>query len=348
MVRILLATCRSDLQELIEKAALDDPDVKLVGTARSETEAVRLARELSPDIVVVELLLSGEDSAGTVKEIMISAPAPVIVVSCDNRAELGSLSGRALEAGALAVIPAPPLVDGRLQKTGTDKFLSTIKAMSQVKVVRQRRNRSGADKRADVPPVGRSASIGIVGITASTGGPAAIRSILKNVSAGFPAPILIVQHISSGFIEGVAVSLDATVPLKVKVAEDGERLKPGTVYLAPDGHQLGVSGRTRICVTDDAAGYSFKPSGSYLFSSIARAFKTESLAVVLTGMGDDGTEGLRSLRKAGGKVIAQDEMSSIIFGMPKAAIGADLVDFVLPLERIAGKIVALSGNGQGG
>lgn len=346
MVRILLATCRSDLQELVEKAALDDADVKLVGTARSETEAVRLTRELSPDIVAVELLLNGEDSADTVKEIMISAPAPIIMVSFDNGAELGSLSGRALEAGALAVIPAPPLVDGRLQKTAADKFLSTIKAMSQVKVVRQWRKRSGVDK--DVLPVGRNAPIGIVGITASTGGPAAIRSILKNVPAGFPAPILIVQHISSGFIEGVAVSLDAAVPLKVKVAADGERLKPGTVYLAPDGHQLGVSGRTRICVTDDAAGYRFKPSGSYLFSSIARAFKTESLAVVLTGMGDDGTEGLRSLRKDGGKVIAQDERSSIIFGMPKAAIGAGLVDFVLPLESIAEKIVALSGNGQGG
>jgi two-component system chemotaxis response regulator CheB len=138
------------------------------------------------------------------------------------------------------------------------------------------------------------------------------------------------------------------VPLNVKVATNGERLRPGTVYLAPDCYQLGVSGRSRIRVTDDAPVGGFKPSGSYLFGSIARAFKDESLAVVLTGMGDDGTKGLRSLRKAGGKAIAQDEKSSIVFGMPKAAIGAGLVDFVLPLQSIAEKIVAMAEGGMNG
>jgi two-component system, chemotaxis family, protein-glutamate methylesterase/glutaminase len=130
--------------------------------------------------------------------------------------------------------------------------------------------------------------------------------------------------------------------LRVKVAIDGERLRAGTAYLAPDGFQLGVSGRSRIRVSDDAPVDGFKPSGSYLFSSIARAFKAGSLAVVLTGMGSDGTEGLRALRKAGGKVIAQDETSSVVFGMPKAAIGAGLVDFVLPLESIGEKILAMA------
>lgn len=164
----------------------------------------------------------------------------------------------------------------QLEQPAIEKFLSTIKAMSQVKVVRQWRQKVRGDRAAkDQPPTART-PIGIVGIAASTGGPAAIRAILKDISADLPVPILIVQHMSNGFIDGVAASLNATVPLTVKVARNGELLKPGTVYLAPDNCQLGVSGRSRLRVSDDAPVNGFKPSGSYLFGSIARAFKGES------------------------------------------------------------------------
>ncbi|ACP21840.1 CheB, chemotaxis response regulator containing a CheY-like receiver domain and a methylesterase domain CheB (plasmid) [Sinorhizobium fredii NGR234] len=347
MVRILLATSRVDLQELVERAVRSDASAELLGVARSFAEAVTMARQLSPDIVTMELRLGEHDSVEAVREIMVSAPAPIVMVS--RVEELGSVAARALDAGALAVIPAPPPVDGRLEKAATEKFLSTIKAMAHVKVVRQWRKKSGGDGRNDQGDLAAAhAPIGIVGIAASTGGPAAIRSILMNVSSKFPAPILIVQHMSSGFIDRVAASLDATVPLNVKVATDGERLRAGMVYLAPDGRQLGVSGRSRIRVVNDAPVDGFKPSGSYLFGSIARAFKGEALAVILTGMGNDGTEGLRALREAGGKAIAQDEESSVVFGMPKSAIGAGLVDFVLPLESIGGKIVALAEGRESG
>ncbi|OAP36453.1 chemotaxis response regulator protein-glutamate methylesterase [Sinorhizobium glycinis] len=349
MVRILLATSRVDLQELVEKAVRGDPAAELLGVARSTAEAVAMARQLSPDIVTMELRLGDHDSAEAVSEIMVSAPAPIVMVSRDNGGELGVAAARALEAGALAVIPAPPPVDGRLEKAATEKFLSTIKAMAHVKVVRQWRKRAGDRRRIDQRRAAAAdRPIGIVGIAASTGGPAAIRSILMNMSSRFPAPILIVQHMSSGFIDGVAESLDASVPLRVKVAADGERLRPGTAYLAPDGLQLGVSGRSRIRVVNDVPADGFKPSGSYLFGSIARAFRGEALAVILTGMGNDGTEGLRAVREAGGKAIAQDEGSSVVFGMPKSAIGAGLVDFVLPLESIGGKIVALAEGEENG
>ncbi|ASY65500.1 Chemotaxis response regulator protein-glutamate methylesterase CheB (plasmid) [Sinorhizobium sojae CCBAU 05684] len=340
MVRILLATSRLDLQELTEKAVGADGMTVLVGVARSNAEVVRLARELSPDIVTMELRLSEQDSDAAVRQIMISAPAPIVMVSREDGAALGTVSARALEAGALAVIPAPRPVDGRLDTAVAEKFLATIKAMAQVKVVRQWPKKEAG--RNDAGNGGRQAPIGVVGIAASTGGPAAIRSILMRLPATLPAPILIVQHMSNGFIDGVAASLDASVPLRVKVATDGDRLRPGTAYLAPDGLQLGVSGQLRISVSDDAPVDGFKPSGSYLFASIARAFKAQSLAVVLTGMGSDGTGGLRALRIAGGKVIAQDETSSVVFGMPKSAIGAGVVDFVLPLDRIGEKIVALA------
>ncbi|MBB4184370.1 chemotaxis protein CheB [Sinorhizobium terangae] len=341
MTRILLATSTPGLEQLVNKAAGSDPAVELVGVARSGKDAVRITGKLLPDIVAVEL--RDNDTAETVREIMITAPTPVVMVSYQDGSQLGALSARALDAGALAVIPAPTASDASLEQAAIDKFLSTIKAMAQVKVVRQWRKKTSGDLPAEgaARPVA-SSPIGIVAIAASTGGPAAIRSILKDLPADFPAPILIVQHMSNGFIDGVAASLDSMVALKVKVGANGERLRPGTVYLAPDGHQLGVSGKSRLRVVDEAPIQGFKPSGSYLFGSIARSFRAESLAVILTGMGDDGTEGLRALHVAGGKVIAQDEKSSIVFGMPKSAISAGLVDFVLPVEEIARKITALA------
>lgn len=348
MVRVLLATSRLDLRELVQKSVDADQSAVLVGIAGGIAEAVRMARDLSPDIVAMELRLDERESHEAVRQIMISAPVPIVMVSWENDGPLGAATSRALDAGALAVIPAPPLAGGGLEKAATDKFLATIKAMAQVKVVRQWPKKQPT-KRNNAGDGGSDAPVAIVGIAASTGGPAAIRSILAQLPVTFPAPILIVQHMSNGFIDGVAASLDASVPMKVKVATDGERLRPGMAYLAPDGCQLGVTGRSRIRVSDDVPVDGFKPSGSYLFRSIARAFKAQALAVVLTGMGSDGTEGLRALRMSGGKAIAQDETSSVVFGMPKSAIGAGLVDFVVPLENIGDKIVALArGEGANG
>ncbi|WP_322883454.1 chemotaxis protein CheB (plasmid) [Sinorhizobium medicae] len=340
MVRILLVASTHEVEELVKKAIESDASAELLLTARSGKDAVRMTGELLPDIVAVELCPSGDDSAKTVREIMISAPTPVVMLASRDGSQLGTASAQALEAGALAVIPAPGAHGTALDAPAIEKFLSTVKAMSQVKIVRQWRQKDHGSKDRTVPAA--NAAIGIVAIAASTGGPAALRSILKEISADFPVPILIVQHMSNGFIDGVAASLDATVPPTVKVARNGELLRPGTVYFAPDNYQLGVSGRSRLRISDDAPVNGFKPSGSYLFGSIARVFKGESPAVILTGMGDDGTEGLRSLRVAGGKAIAQDEKSSVVFGMPKSAIGAGLVDLVLPLESIAENITAIA------
>jgi two-component system chemotaxis response regulator CheB len=344
MVRVLVAASSVQLQELFERAARTDADVQIVGLARSGTEAIAMARELLPDLVAVGLRLRDLDDAETVKEIMIEAPVPIVMVAQDIGADLGNLSVRALASGALAVIPAPLVSDGRPEEASTRKFLSTLKAMSQVKVVRRWRERPGSARRAS-GPMGQATSR-IVAIAASTGGPAAILAILRHIPAGFPVPILVVQHISSGFINGFAASLDAAVSLKVKVATDGDPLKAGTVYLAPDNRQLGVANRSRIRVADDPPVHGFRPSGTYLFDSIARVFGNKSLAVILTGMGTDGAEGLREIRKVGGQAIAQDETTSVVFGMPKAAIDSGFVDHVLPLDGLAHEIIRQTGGAE--
>lgn len=339
MIHVLLVACNVGLQALVEKVIQTDAEVQLVGLAASGAEAIKMATKLKPDLIAVGLRLDDPDSANVVKEIMIEAPAPIVMIAHDAGPDLGNLSVQALASGALAVIAAPAESSSHLDEASTRQFLSTLKAMSQVKVVRRWRERLSPRRRASSVASGATS---IVGIAASTGGPTALLSILGNVPSDFPAPILVVQHISPGFIEGLAAALDAALPLDVKVATDGDALTPGTVYFAPDGLQLGLASRTKLHVADAPPVNGFRPSATYLFGSIARVFGSESLAVVLTGMGSDGTKGLHAIRKAHGRTIAQDEPTSVVFGMPKAAIDSGFVDLVLPLEGIARELRTLT------
>lgn len=346
MLRIIFATRRLDIQDSILKAIASDKQIEIVATAFSGAEAVKKTKELRPDLVLLGVSLQTLDGLEATKEIMIEAPTPIVLAFSAPDPRAFDLSVRALEAGALAIIPVPPQKSAATDGAAVRKFLSTLKAMSQVKVVRRWRNRSNPKSSSKRLPTGNKLSPQIVGIAASTGGPAAVQSILAKLPGDFPVPILVVQHITSGFIEGVASWLDAAIALKVKVAENGEPLAPHVVYLAPDGHHLGLASRSRIAIADDPPINGFRPSGTYLFASMARVFGTEAVAVILTGMGDDGADGLRAVYEAGGNVLAQDETSSVVFGMPKAAIDAGLAHRVLPLDEIARTMISLVMNGQ--
>jgi len=220
-------------------------------------------------------------------------------------------------------------------------LLSTIKSMAQVRTVR--RIASGSFPSGEMPVTRpRAAALGdkkrLVALTASTGGPAALHRILTELPATFPAPILVVQHIALGFADGLASWLDKACKLTVKVAQHGETLRPSTVYLSPDNRHLGVGANDVIIISDAPPVGGFRPSGSFLFESVAKHVGAAAVGLILTGMGDDGVAGLRQLRDAGGLVIAQDEESSIVFGMPRAAIQAGLPDQVVSLGLIAGRL----------
>jgi two-component system chemotaxis response regulator CheB len=181
----------------------------------------------------------------------------------------------------------------------------------------------------------------VVAIAASTGGPAALHRILTTLPADFPVPILVVQHISRGFTPGFAGWLDKASPLVVKLAEDGEALRPGTVYVAVDDHHLCVSPSRRIHLSTAQAVGGFRPSGTVLFESVATAFGRGAVAVILTGMGQDGVDGLRAIRRAGGRTIAESEATAVIYGMPAAAARAGLADFIFPLDQVCAALAGL-------
>jgi two-component system chemotaxis response regulator CheB len=225
----------------------------------------------------------------------------------------------------------------------TTELLSTIRLMAGLKVVRRLLppNMPPAS-----PRVAQEARV--VALACSTGGPPALSAIARRLGPQFPLPILCVQHMSRGWTAGLVQWLDSLSGLRVKVAEDGERVCPGTMYLAPEDRHLALSGRHFLRLLDGPPISGFRPSGTPLFESVARAFGREALGIILTGMGDDGLAGLRALREHGGICIAQDPESSVVWGMPGAAVAAGLANDIRSLDAIVQMLAELSSSQPNG
>lgn len=336
-IRVLVAEDSPTARALLVGMISASSGLEVVGQATNGLEAVALAMSLRPDVITMDIQMPVLDGFEATKRIMAEAPTPIVIVSSLDVKSV-QFAMEALQAGALAVLPKP------VGPTSPDfgqasRYLAvTLRSMSQVKLVR--RWRTAAPYRStSTPPLPADAAPRfaprVVAIAASTGGPNALQAIFTALPDEFPAPILVVQHIALGFAPGFAKWLGETSKVRVKIAVAGEPLRPGTAYLAPDDQHLGVSERSTVVLSNAPPVGSFRPSGSFLFESVARVFGQASLGVILTGMGSDGVEGLRAVKAAGGQVIAQDELTSQIYGMPAAAVAAGVVDVVLPLHAIA-------------
>jgi two-component system chemotaxis response regulator CheB len=320
--------------------------LQVVGEAENGARAVELARELRPDLITMDVLMPVLDGLEATKEIMVHTPTPILVVSSALRDRGVELSLHAIRAGALMAVekPGAPGSPGFAERRA--QFLALAKAMSQVKVVRRwatgRPGTSAPDRLVREPRW----SSRLVAIAGSTGGPAALHRLLADLPGNFPLPLVVVQHIAAGFVAGLAEWLRSSCDLRVKVAEDGEPLAPRTVYLASDDRHLGVGRDRTIHLALGEPINGFRPSANYLFESAADVFGQAVTAVVLTGMGNDGVEGLRAVKRAGGLVIAQNEATSVIYGMPREAVAAGVVDLELPITEIGPRLAALVAGGK--
>jgi two-component system chemotaxis response regulator CheB len=340
MISVLVAEDSATARALLVEILRSDPDVQVVGEARDGAEAVALAQSLQPHVITMDIRMPRLDGFQATKEIMITAPTPVVVVTASDQAHDVEVAMRALRTGAVAVLHKPSGLGSPRFEDDARNLISTVKAMSQVKVVRHWRPRPDLPRPAGAAPDRAPGVRGqVVAIATSTGGPAALARLLAGLPGDFPVPILVVQHITAGFTAGLASWLDSVCDLRVKIAQPGEALVPSTVYLAPDDRHLGVAGRVAISLSAGPPVGGFRPSGTALFESVARAFGNTAVAVILTGMGEDGVQGLRAVRQACGRVLAQDERTCVVYGMPGAAVAAGLVDQVLPLDAIAGRLV---------
>jgi two-component system, chemotaxis family, protein-glutamate methylesterase/glutaminase len=308
-------------------------DLELVGVARTAEEAIAALPRLRPDVITIDLELPGMSGLEAVEQIMSAAPLPILVLSSLARAG-SAQAAAALAAGALDALSKDDLPLADPDATAASSFRRRLALLSGVRVIHHPRARI---QRLGTRPRTRSARA--IGVCASTGGPAALVTVLSSLPVGFPVPVLVAQHVAAGFADGLAQWLRSSLELPVRVAADGVRAEPG-VWLAPEGAHLLLDAGGRVRLDDRTPAGPYVPSGDVLLRSLARSVGRDAVAVVLTGMGRDGAEGAEAVRAAGGLAIAQDEASSVVFGMPKAAAERG-VDVVLPLSAIGGELAAL-------
>ena len=324
----------------------------MVGVAVDGRDAVDKVHELSPDVVTMDIQMPVMDGYEATREIMIVRPTPIVVISGSMSSPDVTKSMSSLQAGALTIVGKPSSPASASFDRQARQIVETVRSMSAVRVVRRFRPRSKNGAQADsssnsganetassrvanTDPRPIDSAVRAVAIAASTGGPQAIEQLLTALPSAFPAPLLVVQHIAEGFVEGFARWLDQKASVHVDVAKDGTLAEAGHVYIAPEDRHLGIAPDGRLQLLDLPPRDGFRPSGSVLFESMARSLGSGAVSVILTGMGRDGVDGLRSIRQTGGTVIAQDEASSVVYGMPGAAAREGLTHHILPIDEIA-------------
>lgn len=323
---MLVAEDSITVREMLVALLSTDPEIHVVGQARDGAEAVELATALRPDVIVMDIHMPRLDGLEATKRIMTETPTPIVIVTASEDARAVEVSMNALRAGALTILPKP--------LDGDAAFVRTVKDMVGVAVVRRREIPARPSKR-------RRGPCRLVVLAASTGGPAALYKVFSKLPGDFPAPLAVVQHIAPGFVDGLAGWLAGGTMLRVKVADEGDPLQPGGVYVAPDDRHLRVTEELRASLSKDAPIAGLRPAADALFRSAA-AFGSSCLAVVLSGMGRDGVDGARAIRDAGGQVIAQDAATSVVYGMPKAVVEEGLSDGGVPIDGIAAAMLEVA------
>ena len=306
-----------------------DARIEVAGCVQEGLEALAFLGEKEADVVVMDL---GDDRYEATRRIMERRPRPIVLVAPPGEPDEVARVFKALEAGAVAGVARPLGPNGPDGQRLAAELCRVVVLMSEVKVVRRWPGRTRSAPLAAKPSAITS---GVVGIGASTGGPPALQTILAGLPRDFPLPILVVQHISKGFLPGLAAWLGQTTAMQVHIAANGLQPRPGHVYFAPDDFHLELDAQGCIRLAREPQGKGLRPSVDRLFRSLAAHCGPAAIGVLLTGMGRDGAAELLSMRERGAHTIVQDRETSVIHGMPGAAVALDAAVEILPVEAIA-------------
>lgn len=348
-IRVLVVDDSTFMRKVLETIYNGDEQLQVVGSAKDGREAVSMAESLKPDVISMDINMPHVDGLQATAEIMTTNPKPIVIVSSESK-EGAASTLRALELGAIEFVAKPSSgIDLDMQSV-KEELLRKVKMAAKVRVVRTAtrlastiQNAGGTAKPASAPKASPRPAIGtandqrfpVVVLAASTGGPATVMRIAPGFTRDFPAAVILVQHMPATFTSQYAAQLAEFTEIRVKEAESSESLAPGTLYICPGGQHLRVTPTGRIQL-DGTAGRinGYLPNMDVTMESVAAYAGQLSIAAILTGMGNDGTNGARAIKNAGGLVLAQDEATCVIFGMPAEVIKAGVVDQVLGIDDI--------------
>jgi two-component system, chemotaxis family, protein-glutamate methylesterase/glutaminase len=328
------ATVRALLCHIIDR----DPRLQLAAVCVSAEEALDSIARVAPDVISMDIRLPGMDGLEATRRIMAGNPTPIVVIADSVHDSTLGIAMNALKAGALSVVEKPTGPGAKAYEAIADTIATQLYIMSEVSVIRRRSVQpSRRTEASDLMSEGRQGA-NIVGIGASTGGPQALAVVLGALPKAFPAPILLVQHMGPQFMEGFAGWLGGQTDLHVKIAENNEIPKAGTVYVAPGDQHLMLGAGNLLKLNSDPPLASQRPAANFLFQSLARVAGPKAVGVLLTGMGEDGARGLLEMKEAGAFTIAEDESTAVVYGMPGVAMRLGAVAASLPQELIAPRL----------
>lgn len=346
-VRVLILDTAARGRAAMKLVLDSDGAIEVVGSTGNSELAVSTAATALPDVIAIGHRPASTDALLAIRHIMHVKPLPIVVVSpVAASSAKGTLAFDLLEAGALAVVHEPWSLGGADRNAAAAQLLQMVKLMAEVKVVRRWRKPAAiapCEPVAARPLASNGAKrIELVAIGASTGGPVVLKNILSRLPKTFPLPIVIVQHISSGFVDGLAQWLSLDCPIPVQIAVTGEALRRGHAYLAPDGSHMRLAANGTLALDREGPVNGHRPAVSCLFRSVAQRHGPNAIGILLTGMGQDGVAELKLMREAGAITIAQDQASSVVHGMPGEAIRRQAASHVMSPDEIAAALPALA------
>ncbi|TGE32167.1 chemotaxis-specific protein-glutamate methyltransferase CheB [Desulfosporosinus sp. Sb-LF] len=342
MIKVLIVDDSEVHRNYLTYILSSDSEIQVIGQAANGKEALDFLKSHQLDVITMDIYMPEMDGFEVTRRIMENKPVPIVIISAVWDPREVEKTFKAMEVGAVSLLEKPAGIGSPNYEKNAAELIAMVKQAAVAKVARIRPRRVPESTPVVIPPTKKKRrEIEVVVLGASTGGPAAIQQFLTGLPKDFPLPILIVQHISSGFTRGFVDWLNESSPLHVYVATQGERIQGGRVYVAPEEFQMGVNDSGIIKLREDPPQHFVRPAASYLFLSALKAFANGTAGILLTGMGIDGAVELKLIKDAGGITFAQDHDSSIIHGMPGEAIRLGGADYVMPPRDIASVLVDL-------
>lgn len=344
-IRVLIVEDSRTVRELLEHLIGSDPRLEVLASVSTGEEALSVIKRGRPDVISLDIRLPGMDGFQMTREVMHRYPTPIVIFAASVQCSELNIAMNALRAGALSVVEKPRGGTHGAYHALAERLCTQLAIMSQVRVVRQRIAPRLPIEVGEPPQVSRTVDTSavtdaVIGIAASTGGPNALTRLLGGLPATFPAPILLVQHISAAFSQGFIEWLGSVTLLRVVQAQSNMRPRPGCVYVAPADRHLIHTGQALRLVSDVPVSGQ-RPSATVMFQSMARHLDSRAIGVVLTGMGADGADGLLEIRRAGGFTIAESKDTAVVYGMPAAAVRLGAACESLPFDDIAPRLTTL-------